>query len=68
MPLEVPDERVEQEGDHARGEEQEQDVPEEPGEHPDDEQSDRQAHELDPPRHADRRYRRARRRCHGPGS
>ena len=58
QPLEVTNERIEQERDHGCDEEEEDDVPENPGQHPDDQQPDGKADELDPAGHPDGRPRR----------
>ena len=55
QPLQVAHERIEQERDHRRGEEEEEHVPEDAGQHPDDQQPHRQADELNPARDPDRR-------------
>ena len=54
-PLEVAHERVQQERDHSRDEEEEDDMAEEPRQHPHDEEQHGQADELNPARHPDRR-------------
>ena len=54
-PRQVANERVQREGDDARRQEQEEDVPERPCEEEDDEQEDGEDDELDPSRDLDRR-------------
>ena len=54
-PLDRPDDRVQEQGDQQRDEEQEDDVTDRARHHPEEEQYDRQAHQLDPARNLDLR-------------